>query len=410
MLDAPNTVEFASDVAVNVATAMVSDPLEAFLIIVSVVCGLVWLSSLSQFKKVFKILPLLIWIILIPATLVGTGVLPSNLPLYINIGKVGLPLSLFYLIISCNLKDIQKLGKPAIIAALSGTLGISIGGVIIVYLFATGENADLWKGFTVISASWIGGTANGAAVQQGLGAPASVIAPLALMQTLMGFIWLIILISLAPHQDKISKILGATEPVLMDVTIEEEEVETKSLSLERFAGLIALGFVSLIIAAGIGFSLPEFGDPKIITHATWVILIISAMAIAIAAFKHEIIPTADASNLGYIFLYLMLATLGTQLNFSVIADIGVYMVAGALWLIIHLVILVAACRYFKLPTSMLALGSISNVGGIVTAPLIASHYDRRLIPVALLMAVGTQIIGIYLPFALAAIFSQIALM
>lgn len=391
------------------SNAIINGPLETLLILLGLVCGLIWLSEQSPFKKVFKIFPVLIWIVMIPAALVGTGVLDHSLSLYLEIGKIGLPLSLFYLIISCDLKGIIKLGRHAIIAALAGTAGISIGGAVIVYFFATGENSELWQGFSVIAASWIGGTANGAAVQQGLQAPAAVIAPLILMQTLMGFLWLIGVLSLAPHQDKISKKLGAHKPELARTAEEAETTEEKHLSLSSFAGLIALGFVSLIVAGFLGQSLPEIGNPTIISNATWVILIISAMAIVISSFKHSSVPAAQASNLGYIYLYMMLASLGTQLDFSVFSDIGIYVIAGALWLIIHLIVLVAACRFFKLPASMLALGSMCNVGGVVTAPLAASYYDKKLVPLALLMAVGTQVIGVYLPFLLASIYSTIAL-
>lgn len=293
------------------------------------------------------------------------------------------------------------------LAAISGTISIAVGGIVVVLLFAVGENAHLWQGFAVISAGWIGGTANGVAVQQGIQAPASVIAPLILMQTLMGFIWLLAILSAAPHQKKISSMLGSVQ-LNNENHLEPTHTDTSQHTLKQLGGLLALGFVCLIVSGGLGQFLPELGNPTIVSAATWIILIISATGIYFSYFHKKRIPEAQSSNLGYLFLYMMLASLGTQLDFSAFNAIGTYAAAGAAWLLVHLLFMVVAGRIFKLPAAMLALGSMSNIGGIVTTPLVASYYDRKLVPVALLMAVGTQIIGVYLPFLLATLFSKIA--
>jgi len=397
------------DHSINPAGALISGPFEIFIILVMIVSGLIWLSEKPPFSKVFKILPLVIWVVLTPAALTGFNVIPKGLDLYLDIGKIGLPLSLFYLIISCNLKGITKLGKPAIIAALGGTLGITIGGTLAVLLFATGDNTNLWQGFAVISAGWIGGTANGVAVQQGLQAPADVIAPLILMQTLVGFLWLMLILTFAQHQKFLSRFLKSNQTVIRQKETTETSTPEKSFPLKALAGLLALGFLALIISGAIGQSLPELGSPTIISHSTWIILLISTIAILLSSSTKIKVSAEQSSNLGYLFLYMMLASLGTQLDFSAFDQVGVYFIAGFLWLIIHIAVLFIIGRIFRLPPSMVALGSIANVGGIVTSPLVASYYDKKLVPIALLMAIGTQIVGIYLPFLLASVFSHIAL-
>ncbi|PHR56127.1 MAG: hypothetical protein COA43_14455 [Robiginitomaculum sp.] len=391
------------------AGAVLSSPLEVFLLLLFIVCGLIWLSETKAFSKIFNRLPLVIWVVLVPAMLTGFNILPTGLSLYLNIGKICLPLSLFYLIVSCDLRGITKLGKPAIIAALAGTLGVSLGGTLVVSLFARGENADLWQGFAVISAGWIGGTANGVAVQQGLQAPADIIAPLLLMQTLVGFLWLMILLFFAQHQKRIARILGHEYVHAHNISATKASTKSQKFSLQALAGLLAIGFLALLISGALGQALPEFGSPTIISSSTWVILTISTLAIVISTSPKVKIQTEQASNFGYLFLYMMLASLGTQLDFSAFNQTGVYVVAGALWLLIHISTLLIIGKIFKLPPAMIALGSMANIGGIVTTPLVASYYDKKLVPLALLMAIGTQIIGIYLPFLLASLFSNIAL-
>ncbi|MBL4639827.1 MAG: DUF819 family protein [Kordiimonadaceae bacterium] len=391
----------------EVSSALVSGPFEAFLILVFIISGLIWLSEKPPFSKIFKILPLVIWVVLIPAGLIGFEILPRGLPLYLDIGKIGLPLSLFYLIVSSDLRGVVKLGKQASIAALGGTLGVALGGTLVVFLFASGENANLWQGFAVISAGWIGGTANGVAVQQGLQAPAEIIAPFILMQTLAGFLWLMLLLAFAKRQAWLAKFLKSDESEETETITGEHE--TTPFDLRSLAALLGLGFFALLFSGGIGQLLPELGEPTIISKATWVILIISTLGILVSTSDKIQVPAEHASSFGYLFLYLMLASLGTQLDFSALDQVGIYFAAGFMWLTIHLAVLLAIGRFFKLPPAMIALGSMANIGGIVTTPLVASYYRQKLVPLALLMAIGTQIVGIYLPFLLASIFSSIAL-
>ena len=53
------------------------------------------------------------------------------------------------------------------------------------------------------------------------------------------------------------------------------------------------------------------------------------------------------------------------------------------------------CLERRAPLFFVALGSMANVGGAVSAPVVASVYHPALAPVGLLMGVSGYIIGIY---------------
>jgi uncharacterized membrane protein len=305
---------------------------------------------------------------------------------------------------------LSNIGRQAGLALVIGSLGIVIGGLVAGAIFIPGSDDGLWQGFAIIAAGWIGGTANGVAVQQGLQAPPSMIAPLLLMQTLVGFLWLLFILALANHQKKINRWLGVqVSKPLQDKNQQDISVNQHTgLSLSQLSGLVALGFTALIFAVGIASILPELGNPKIISNSTWIILLIAGFGVLVSINKRIVIAQHDASNLGYLLLYIMLASLGTQLDFTVLASVGVFVKSGLLWLVIHGFVVMTLGRLFKLPLAYLAIGSIANVGGIVTSPLVASYYNKNLVAVALLMAVITQIVGVYIPFGLAVIFAQLA--
>jgi len=369
--------------------AFITTPFQIIPLLLLIVCGLSWLSEQPIFRPLFRTLPLVIWLVLVPAALTGFNVIPRQLSIYEQLAHLCLPLSLFYLIASCRLRGLSDIGRKAGLALIIGVLGIVIGGLVVGLVFIPDGDESLWQGFAIIAAGWIGGTANG------------------------GFLWLLLILSLGNYQNKINHWLGVNEseiPKNKTSKNDDNQNETSSngLSLSQFSGLVALGISVLILAVGISSILPELGNPIIISNATWIILLIAAFGVIASASKRIVIAENEASNLGYLLLYIMLASLGTQLDFSVLSSVWVFVKSGLLWLLVHAIVVIILGRLFKLPIAYLAIGSIANVGGIVTSPLVASYYNRNLVPIALLMAVVTQIIGVYIPFALAAVFSQLA--
>jgi uncharacterized membrane protein len=114
-----------------------------------------------------------------------------------------------------------------------------------------------------------------------------------------------------------------------------------------------------------------------------------------------------ASDIGYILILLLLASLGARGDLGAFLDAPVYIVAGIIWLVTHMAILAIVAWTMRAPAALFALGSVANIGGFVTAPIIATAYSRNLVPTALLMAALAQIAGVYLPFVFAAFLSSL---
>jgi uncharacterized membrane protein len=64
-------------------------------------------------------------------------------------------------------------------------------------------------------------------------------------------------------------------------------------------------------------------------------------------------------------------------------------------MLIHVVLLFAVGRAIKAPTFYLAVGSVANVGGAASAPVVASAFHPSLAPVGVLLAVLGYAIGTY---------------
>lgn len=68
---------------------------------------------------------------------------------------------------------------------------------------------------------------------------------------------------------------------------------------------------------------------------------------------------------------------------------------GLIWILIHGIILVIACKWLKIPFFFLAVGSQANVGGSASASVVAAAFHPSLAPVGVLLAILGYAIGTY---------------
>ena len=82
--------------------------------------------------------------------------------------------------------------------------------------------------------------------------------------------------------------------------------------------------------------------------------------------------------------------------------------AGAVWISVHILFLYLAARIVKAPLFFIATGSMANIGGAASAPVVAGVYHPAMAPVGLLMAVVGYVFGIYGARACAWLLGQVA--
>lgn len=80
---------------------------------------------------------------------------------------------------------------------------------------------------------------------------------------------------------------------------------------------------------------------------------------------------------------------------ALVLQAPVYLLAGVVWIAIHVAVLLLAARIVRAPLFFVATGSMANVVGAASAPVVAGVYHPAMAPVGLLMAVAGYILGIY---------------
>ena len=381
--------------------ALITDPVQTAALLASVLAAVFALSRVQALKKVFDVVPPVIWAYFVPMLLTTAGVTQPYADGYTNpaydlFGYVLLPMALFLLMLTIDLKAIASLGPLALIMLLVGTFGIVIGGPI-AYL-AVGQfigDPDAWKGMAALSGSWIGGTANMVAIQESVGLRD--LGPIIVVDTVVGYGWMGILLFLAGYQKRFNAWVGADTSAMdrVDETLKQIDTTRRPITIETGAIIIGLGIGAAVLSRVLGGQIPALGEPTIISQGTWAVLIAVTAGLALSFTPMRKLEVDGASRIGYVALYLLLTSIGAQGDLTAVLDAPLYLLAGVVWLAVHIGLLLLAAKLLKAPLFFVATGSMANVGGAASAPIVAGVYHPAMAPVGLLMAVAGYVLGIY---------------
>ena len=376
---------------------LITDPVAVFAYLAGVLGAVFWLSGFARLRRLFEITPPVIYAYFIPTLSTAAGITPLASPAYDWMVRYLLPVALLLLMITIDLPSIVKLGGLALAMMVAGTLGIVVGGPISYLLFSSWLPEGAWMGFAALSGSWIGGTANMVAIAESVGTPESILGPIIVVDTVVGYGWMGVLLFLSGTQARFDARIGArTEAIeatnrrLSDLVAHQRPLDTRSAAM-----IVGLGFAGAVLAVAAGRRMPALGDPTIISQTTWAVLIVVTVGLLLSFTPVRRLEEAGASRFGYAALYLLLTAIGAQADLRAVLATPVFIAAGMVWIAIHALVLLLAARLFRAPLFFFATGSMANVGGAASAPIVASVYHPAMAPVGLLMAVAGYILGIY---------------
>ena len=378
-------------------TALINEPMGVFAFLAALVALVFWVSELPRCRKLFEVVPPVIYVYFLPMLATTAGITPAASPLYDWTVPYLLLFALLMLMVSVDLGSVVKLGPIALFMVAAGTVGIVIGGPISLMLFGGMLPEDAWTGFAALSGSWIGGTANMVAIAESVGTSPDAMGPVIVVDTVVGYGWMGVLIAMVGLQGRFDRRTKARTAVIEQTNrrLEALKSERRPLTLRDTVVMIGFGMACAVAAQRVGQKLPAVGDPTIISGTTWAILIVVTGGLLLSFTRLRDMETVGASHLGYTALYFLLAGIGAQADLRAVLDAPVYLLAGAVWIAIHLVILLIAARIVRAPFFFVATGSMANIGGAASAPVVAGVYHRAMAPIGLLMAVAGYILGIY---------------
>ena len=390
-------------------TALLTDPMAVFGFLAAIVAVIFWVSGLERCRKAFEVVPPVIYVYFVPMLTTTLGITPPASPVYDWMSGYLLLFALLMLMVSVDLGSVVRLGGIALLMVCAGTVGIVVGGPISLLLFQDMLPADAWTGFAALSGSWIGGTANMVAISESVGTSADAMGPVIVVDTVVGYGWMGVLIAMVGLQGRFDRRIRAKTGLIEATNARLEAVnrERRPLDLRHAVAMIGMGMACAVAARYAGGLMPPLGDPTVISATTWAVLIVVTGGLLLSLTPLQRLERRGASDLGYTALYLLLAGIGAKADLRAVLDAPVYLLAGVVWIAIHVAILLIVARIARAPLFFVATGSMANIGGAASAPVVAGVYHRAMAPIGLLMAVAGYILGIYAAMACAWLLGQV---
>lgn len=372
-------------------------------------------SSHPAVKKFYSIIPMLLLCYFLPSLLTTFNIVDGeHSQLYFMASRYLLPACLVLLTLSVDLKEIARLGYKPILMFLTGTVGVILGGPLAILLTSL-FNPDLvggagpeavWRGMTTVAGSWIGGGANQAAMYEVFNPSDKLFSIMITIDILVAEVWMAFLLIGIGRKDQIDRFFKA-DSSSVDHLQKKMEAFSKSTSRNpttadimvmlgiAFSATALAHFLADQIAPFIQTNAPFLSKFSLTSKFFWLIVIATTLGVGLSFTRAREYEGAGASKIGTVFIFVLVATIGMKMDIRALGDYPGLFAVGAIWMIIHIVLLIIMAKLIRAPYFFMAVGSKANIGGAASAPVVAAAFHPSLAPVGVLLAVLGYVLGTY---------------
>jgi uncharacterized membrane protein len=376
-----------------------------------------WTSDLKSafWTRFYRIFPPLLLAYFLPSLLTTFGLVNAEESrLYFVASRYLLPAALVILTATADLPATLRLGPKALIMFFTGTLGVMIGGPIALLIASVvapelvgGSGPDaVWRGMATVAGSWIGGAANQTAIREIFGTGAEAFSIWVAVDVIVANIWMAVLLSFAANQEKVDRWLKADVRALDNVKARAEAYEAQHARIPTLKDLIfilaigfgAMGFAHLcsdIVTPFFKTNFPNAAQFSVHSSFFWLVVVATMIGVGLSFTPARKLQGAGAMKVGSVFVYILVATVGLNMDIGALLRTPAFFLIGALWISIHALLLIGVARLIKAPSFFLAVGSQANVGGAASAPVVAAAFHPSLAPVGALLAVLGYVLGTF---------------
>jgi len=373
---------------------MIQEPIYILTVLFTLIFVSEWLTKNTILRKISG--PLLA--IILGAVFANFGVIPSASnasPLYDGIFHYIAPLSIFYLLLGVQLKELRKAGLPMLIAFCVGSIGTVLG--VLAGLSLIDEQEVFGANYKAIAGmmtgTYTGGSANfnALALHYNILKEGAIYTGIVVADNIVTAIWMLLTLALPGIMTKV-------RPHAKSMVTGEARV--KSYSDDEPLTLLSIGAM-LCIGVGSFFLSSKLAE---LTHIPSV-LILTTVALILA--QWPLIQKIPGSRLFGVFsVYLFLVVVGAFCELTALVEVGEHAVDIILFttiiVLVHGIFLVLIGMVLKSDWHIIAIASQANIGGASTAMALAQTFKRNdlLLPAILAGSLGTGL-GTYLGFLVA---------
>lgn len=358
--------------------------------------------------KVFNVIPPLVWIYILNMIFCTAGLFDSEgcSAAYSALKNNILYAMIFVMLLRCDIRKLAKLGGRMVAIFLGGAVSIFVGFIIAFVIFKgpLGGGETIWGAMAALCASWIGGSANMAAMQAAFPVDSGAYGCALAVDTVYYSVWIALLLIMVRYAGKWDKAVKADTSKLQavaDAANAEVAKEKKHATASDWIFLIGLSLIVSALSQQVGSAL-NAGLSSIglnmFDTGTMTTVFVTLLGLVCALSPLGKLPAVE--ELSNVYLYAIVSLLASTASLTDLISAPLWIVAGLVILIFHIVIMFLLSKAFHWDCCMVSTASLANIGGSASAPIVASAYNPSYAGIGVLMGVLGAALGNF--FGLAA--------
>ena len=291
-------------------------------------------------------------------------------------------MTVFCAMASISLTEIKIVaGKPLIYFLLSSAI-IAVCPVVLLLVFSlTPEFHEFFiveKGYTStlpVVGSWIGGSSSMLVLKELAETPESLFLSVLVLDNVIVNVWTLFLFQWIKKTPQLNQRFGR-ESVIFNT-----EVSDKKQKPNRFW---SISVIVLVVALSSLFDLSFLF--KIILFS----LLGMLLANLLRFWDHKMLQ-----KLSKLLIIAVMSVLGLKLNLNYLEFNPRLITFLSAWMVLQFGLSFWLALRMNISLVWVPLASMANVGGVSTAPAVASAYDKRLMPHAIVLAIVSMVTGTF---------------
>ncbi len=349
--------------------------------------------------KIFNVVPPLVFIYVLNMVFCTMGLYASDAcsDTYSALKNNLLYAMIFVMLLRCDFKKLAKLGGRMVAIFLGCSLTLFIGFLIGYPIFKHALGTDTWAAVAALFASWVGGSANMAAMQAALPVDAGAYSCALALDTVCYSLWIALLllaVRYAPKWNKATKADTSKLQAVADAAAAEVAKERRSADSADWIFLIGLSLIVSAVSQFVGVKLSETltnAGLAVFDKGTITTLFVTVLGLICALTKIGKLPAVE--ELSNVYLYAVVSLLASTASVVDLISAPMWVVYGVFILVVHVVLMYLLSKIFHWDLCMVSTASLANIGGSASAPIVASAYDASYAGIGVLMGVLGAAVG-----------------
>lgn len=372
-----------------------------FMYIAFLMCLAGILLALEKYTKwkIFNVVLPLVWIYVLNMIFCTLGLYHSKevSAAYKALKNNLLYAMIFVMLLRCDFRKLAKLGGRMVAIFLGCSLTLFVGFIVGYPIFKGSLGSDTWGAVAALYASWVGGSANMAAMQAALPVDAGAYSCALALDTVCYSVWIALLLLMVRYASKWNNAVKADTSKLQavaDAAAAEVAKEKKQAGGADWIFLIGLSLIvsaiSQYVGASLNGALRDVGL-AMFDKGSMTTLFVTVLGLVCAMTPLGKVPAVE--ELSSVYLYAVVSLLASTASVTDLLAAPMWVVYGFFILAVHVILMFFLSKLFHWDLCMVSTASLANIGGAASAPIVASAYDASYAGIGVLMGVLGAAVG-----------------